>query len=108
MTDQPGPAPGRRDAARFSPRTRVTIAGQGLLATAISGWLSEDPGLDVIIQARDISGACDLDDLTGLTGDAGAPRPRAAGPPDGRVLITASDGWGCRGFERIAALCAAS
>lgn len=69
------------------PRRRVVIAGQGLLATAISERLDSDTGLDVAIRACDGPGADDLE--------------------DGRFLITASDGWDCRGFDRTQAVCAA-
>jgi ribosomal protein S12 methylthiotransferase accessory factor len=42
----------------------------------------------------------DLSDLRHLVGDADGSR-------DGRLLVTASDGWDCRAYERIQALCAA-
>ncbi len=77
---------------------RVAIAGAGLLATAISEWLSADPGLDVTVRACDLPVLADLEDLADLAGDAS---------PGGGVLITASDAWDCRGFEDIQTLCAA-
>jgi ribosomal protein S12 methylthiotransferase accessory factor len=77
---------------------RVTIAGAGLLATAISEWLSADPGLDVAVRGCGLPSPADPGELAGLTG---------AETPGGGVLITASDAWDCRGFEDIQALCAA-
>jgi ribosomal protein S12 methylthiotransferase accessory factor len=77
---------------------RVAIAGAGLLATAISGCLSADPGLDVTVRACDLPPFADLEDLADLVGNA---------VPDGGALITASDAWDCRGLEDIQALCAA-
>lgn len=66
---------------------RVVVAGGGLLATAIGEWLSAAPGLNVT-RTDTAPGIGDLADLA-----------------DDSVLITASDGWDCRGFERILALC---
>src|SRR5258708_14961911 len=42
----------------------------------------------------------DLSDLADLVGDA-------EGSWDGQLLVTASDGWDCRAYERIQALCVA-
>lgn len=81
------------------PRRRVVIAGQGLLAAAISERLGAEPSLDVGIRAGTVS-SLDLKELTDLTGPAGS-------APGGQVLITASDGWDCRGFEFIQEFCAA-
>jgi ribosomal protein S12 methylthiotransferase accessory factor len=69
-----------------------------LLATAISEWLSADPGLDVTVRACDLPALADLEDLADLASNAA---------PDGGVLITASDAWDCRGFEDIQTLCTA-
>jgi ribosomal protein S12 methylthiotransferase accessory factor len=77
---------------------RAAVAGAGLLATAISEWLSADPGLDVSVRACDLAALTDREELADLTGDAA--------PGDG-VLITASDAWDCQGFEDIQRLCAA-
>ena len=82
MTDQAGPV-------------SVSVSGQGMLAAAIRERLNADPGLNVIIRACDVP-----EDLAQLMNDADAPR-------DDPMLITASDGWDCRGFERFQALCAA-
>ena len=70
-----------------------------MLATAISESLSAGPRIGHV-RAYDLAGVCDFLDRAELAGDAEPPQ-------DGRVLVTASDGWDCRGYERIQALCAA-
>lgn len=73
------------------------VAGAGLLAAAISEWLSADPGLDVSVRACDMAALADPEELSDLIGDAA---------PGGGVLITASDAWDCQGFEDIQRMCA--
>src|SRR5260370_40637368 len=80
-------------------RQRVAVAGHGLLATAISESLGADPRVDSV-RACDLADVSSAADLAGLLGTADR-------PGDGRVLVTASDGWDCRDYERIQALCAA-
>ena len=80
-------------------RQRVAVAGHGLLATAISETLSADPRIDNV-RACDLADICSGADLADLLGAADRPE-------DGRVLVTASDGWDCRDYKRIQALCAA-
>ena len=98
MADQGGPTANRPEGARPRPGQRVAIAGHGLLATAISESLSAGPCIDHV-RAYDLTGISGFLDRAGLAGDAD--------PPDSRVLVTASDGWDCRDYERIQALCAA-
>jgi ribosomal protein S12 methylthiotransferase accessory factor len=99
VTDQAAPGGGRRDGARSLHRQRVALAGHGLLATAISEWLSADPRIQQV-RAGNVSGTWDLPDLAGLAADADS-------SPDSQILITSSDAWDCRGLEHIQALCAA-
>jgi ribosomal protein S12 methylthiotransferase accessory factor len=99
MADRAERTANRDQGAQSLQGRRVAIAGYGLLATAISESLSADPCIDHV-RAYDLAGVSDFLDRAGLTGDADPPQ-------DGRVLVTASDGWDCRDYERIQALCAA-
>lgn len=99
MADQAGLADDRRGGARSARRRRVAVAGHGLLATAISEWLDADSRIE-LVRAGDVPSVPALRDLANPAGDADSAR-------DCQVLITASDGWDCRSFERIQALCAA-
>ena len=73
--------------------------GHGLLATAISESLSTNPCFDHV-RADDLAGLTSLSDLGNPVGDVDPPQ-------EGQVLVTASDGWDCRDYERIQALCTA-
>jgi ribosomal protein S12 methylthiotransferase accessory factor len=87
-----------RDSAQVRRGPRVTIAGHGLLATTISEAL-DAATCPAYVRACDLpAGPADLDDLVGGAGVS----------PDGqRLLLTASDGWDCRAYERVQALCVA-
>jgi ribosomal protein S12 methylthiotransferase accessory factor len=85
VPERAGPAASHRDSAQALRGQRVAIVGHGLLATAISDALA---------------GMSDVEDLADLVGDP-------EGPRDGQLLVTANDGWDCRAYERIQALCVA-
>ncbi len=95
MPDRARPAATDRDRTQAPCGPRVAVAGHGLLATAISEALGAAPGHDRVCQVRvyDSVGLPEPGDLTDLVGDAEE-------PPDGRLLITATDGWDCRAHER--------
>jgi ribosomal protein S12 methylthiotransferase accessory factor len=97
MADPAGPTANRREDAQSPHGPRVVIAGNGLLATAISESLSAGLCIDHV-RCYELTGVSHFLDLAGVAGDADPPQ-------DGRVLVTASDGWDCR--ECIQTLCAA-
>jgi ribosomal protein S12 methylthiotransferase accessory factor len=99
VPDRAGPTANHRDSAPVRRDLQVTIAGHGLFATTIS------EALDAASCPAHVR-ACDMppdhpSDLGDLVSDAGV-------SPDGqRLLVTASDGWDCRAYERVQALCVA-
>ncbi len=97
MPDRAGPEARRGDSAPVPGGPRVTIAGHGLLAAAISEALTTalGPGQVRVCDLADLPGFADPADLAGSV----------AGQRDGQVLVAASDGWDCRDYERIQALC---
>jgi len=97
VADRAGPTANRGEGAQS--RQPVAIAGKGFLATAISESLSADPCVDHV-RVYDLTGVSDFLDRAELAGDGDLPQ-------NGRVLVTASDGWDCRDYERMRALCAA-
>jgi ribosomal protein S12 methylthiotransferase accessory factor len=99
VPDHARPAAHHSDSAQVLRGPRVAIAGHGLLASAIGEALNADPRAGYV-RTLDRAGASDLSDLSELIGDAEA-------PGDGQLLVTASDGWDCRAYERIQARCAA-
>jgi ribosomal protein S12 methylthiotransferase accessory factor len=99
MADRAGPTANRRERGQSLHGQRVAIVGNGLLATAISESLSADPCIGQV-GAHDLTGVSDFLELAEFAGDADPTQ-------GGRVLVTASDGWDCRDYERIQALCAA-
>jgi len=98
VSDRAWPGAGHRDSAQVLRGLRVTIAGHGLLATVISETLSAGPCLGQV-RAHDVAEMSSLSDLADLAGNAGR-------SPDSQLLVTVSDGWDCRAYERIQALCA--
>lgn len=98
MPDRAGSAASQPDGAQVRRGLRVTIAGRALLATAVREALDAAP-CPVHVRGADLPP--DPADLTDLAGDA-------AGSRDGRrLLVTASDGWDCRAYDRVQALCVA-
>src|SRR5215831_6023070 len=96
MPDRAGRMATHQDSGTAVRGPRVAIAGRGLLATAISETLSAGP-YPGQVRAYDVAdGPSDLGDLVGDEWS-----------PDGQLLVTASDGWDCRGYDRIQELCAA-
>lgn len=93
MPDSAGPEVSRGDSAEVLRHPLVTIAGDGLLAAAIAEALAHLPGL------VGVPSLADPPDLAGLPGEPG-------GPQHDYLLITATDGWDCRAYERVQALCA--
>ena len=98
MPDRAGPAASHRDSTQILGGLWVAIVGRGLLASAIGTALCAD-ALPGDVRTRHLAGIADLSDVADLAGDAEG--------PDRRLLVTASDGWDCREYERIQALCAA-
>src|SRR5262245_26692073 len=96
MPDRARPAASGRDSMQAPRGLRVVVAGHGLLATAINEALRAAPCHDRVCQVRvyDAAGLPEPGDLTDLIGDAEE-------PPDGRLLITATDGWDCRAYEGV-------
>lgn len=94
MPDRAGQAAGHPDNAQVLRGPRVAIAGTGLLAAAIHEALGTVQSAGHV-RAYDL--AADPSALDGLAGDRGE-------PPDCELLITASDGWDCRAYERTQAL----
>jgi ribosomal protein S12 methylthiotransferase accessory factor len=74
------------DGGLTSRRGQVVVAGHGLLATAIAGSLAVRPRQD-LPDSADLAFSADL-------------------PEAGQLLVTASDGWDCRAYEQVRALCA--
>jgi len=99
VSDRAGPESSHRDSAQVLGGLRVAIVGHGLLATAIHEAASAASGPGHV-RAYDVADMSDVEDLVDLVGDAEWSR-------DGQLLVTASDGWDCRAYERIQALCLA-
>jgi len=95
VPDRSRPKASHGAAARALRGPRVAIVGNGLLAGAISEALGDTTCPDHI-RADDVP--ADPADLGDLVGDAGE-------SPGDHLLVTASDAWDCRAYERIQALC---
>ncbi|HKE50829.1 MAG TPA: TOMM precursor leader peptide-binding protein, partial [Actinomycetes bacterium] len=77
---------------------QVAIVGHGLLAGAIGEALEAAASPVDRVRAYDLADLSALSDFADLVDEA-------EGSPDGRLVVTASDGWDGRGYERIPGLC---
>ncbi len=94
MPDRAVPEPSH-DSAWIPGTRRLAIVGRGLLATAISEALSDSGSTDEVRHYQ-----AELPNPVDLVGYAEATLER-------QLMITATDGWDCRDYERVQALCVA-
>jgi ribosomal protein S12 methylthiotransferase accessory factor len=107
MSEPTPPQASHGDAAVAQRGQRVAIVGRGLLASAISQAIRSE-GFDAgagsaycdCVRAVDVTDVPDLAGLEDLIDDE-------TGSSDYHLLLTVSDGWDGRDYERLQALCIA-